>query len=64
MTIHDSRLVAMIPGRSDSLLTPAFEDAFSGLGIVKFTRNKRGTVTGFTFHRADVRGLRFDRVKK
>jgi hypothetical protein len=64
ITLHDSQLVAMIPGRADSVLTPVFKDAFSGLGIVKFMRNKRGTVTGFTFHRADVRGLRFDRVKK
>lgn len=61
---HDSHLVATIPGRSDSIMSPVFKDGFSGLGIVKFTRNQRGAVTGFTFNRADVRGLRFDRVKK
>lgn len=64
MTVQDTHLVAKIPGRADSMLTPVFKDGYSGLGIVKFTRNKRGTVTGFTFNRADVRGLRFDRVKK
>lgn len=64
MTVHGSHLAAKIPGRADSVLTPVFKDGFSGLGLVKFTRNARGAVTGFTFHRADVRGLRFDRVKK
>lgn len=64
ITAHDSHLVAAIPGRGDSIMSPVFKDGFSGLGIVKFTRNTRGTATGFTFNRADVRGLRFDRVKK
>lgn len=64
MTMDGSHLVAKIPGRADSVLTPVFKDGFSGLGLVKFTRNVRGSVTGFTFHRADVRGLRFDRVKR
>jgi CubicO group peptidase (beta-lactamase class C family) len=64
MVVQDSQLVAKITGRADSILSPVFKDSFSGLGIVKFTRNQRGTVTGFTFNRADVRGLRFDRVKK
>jgi hypothetical protein len=64
MVVQDSQLVAKITGRADSILSPVFKDGFSGLGIVKFTRNQRGTVTGFTFNRADVRGLRFDRVKK
>lgn len=64
MAIHDTHLVAKIPGRADSILSPVFKDGFSGLGIVKFTRNARGVVTGFTFNRADVREVRFDRVKK
>jgi CubicO group peptidase (beta-lactamase class C family) len=64
ITAHDSHLVATVPGRGDSIMIPVFKDGFSGLGIVKFTRGKRGAVTGFTFNRADVRGLRFDRVKK
>ncbi|MND02443.1 hypothetical protein D3C83_218260 [compost metagenome] len=64
MAVHDSHLVAKISGRADSILSPVFKDGFSGLGIVKFSRNARGAITGFTFNRADVRGLRFDRVRK
>ncbi len=64
MVVQDSQLAAKISGRADSILSPVFKDGFSGLGIVKFSRNARGTVTGFTFNRADVRGLRFDRVNK
>jgi CubicO group peptidase (beta-lactamase class C family) len=64
MAVHDSHLVAKISGRADSTLSPVFKDGFSGLGIVKFSRNARGAITGFTFNRADVRGLRFDRVRK
>lgn len=64
MAVHDSHLVAKISGRADSILSPVFKDGFSGLGIVTFSRNARGAITGFTFNRPDVRGLRFDRVKK
>jgi hypothetical protein len=33
------------------------------VGIVKFSRDARGVVTGFTVKAGDVRSLSFDRVK-
>jgi hypothetical protein len=58
---RESDLLLKIPGRSETVLSPVFRDAFSGLGIIKFSRDAHGVVTAFTVHRADLRGLRFDR---
>jgi CubicO group peptidase (beta-lactamase class C family) len=48
-----------------STVQPAFKDAFVGeyLGIVRFLRNARGAVVGFTLNRMSARGVRFERVK-
>ena len=57
-------LLVTIPGRRDSIVKPVFQDGFAGLGIIKFTRDSCGAVTGFTLNRYDLRGLRFERAEK
>jgi CubicO group peptidase (beta-lactamase class C family) len=66
LMLSDSALALQIPGRNDIVLQPIFKDAFAGgvVGVVKFSRDARGAVTGFTATSTDVRGLRFDRVKR
>jgi hypothetical protein len=50
----------------DILIVPFGRDIFVGdeVGIVRFSRDQRGTVTGFTVSRDAARGVRFDRVNK
>jgi CubicO group peptidase (beta-lactamase class C family) len=50
--------------RPDVTITPLTRDVFVGdsVGIVKFSRDSRGTVSGFTANRDNVRGVRFDRI--
>jgi hypothetical protein len=65
LAARDSGLVVQIPGRSDGVLRPIFPDAFAGTGsVVKFSRDARGVVTGFSMNANGVRGLRFDRVRR
>jgi CubicO group peptidase (beta-lactamase class C family) len=66
LLVRDSALVIQIRGKSDITLRPIFTDAFQGnrVGVVKFSRDARGVVTGFTVNTDGVRGLRFDRVKQ
>ena len=66
LVARDSGLVIHTPGRGDTVLQPIFRDAFvgSGFGVVKFSRDADGVVTGFTVYASGVRGLRFDRVKR
>jgi CubicO group peptidase (beta-lactamase class C family) len=48
----------------DTLLTPGFADAFfafDGSAIVRFTRNQRNAISGFSLSNAGVRRLRFDK---
>jgi cell envelope opacity-associated protein A len=47
-------------------LHPVFKDAFVGdyVGTVRFVRNARGAVTGFTLNRNSARGVRFERVNQ
>jgi CubicO group peptidase (beta-lactamase class C family) len=42
------------------------KDVFAGdvVGIVKFSRDARGTVTGFSLNRGGARDVRFDRVRR
>jgi hypothetical protein len=65
LAARDSGLVVQMKGRSDGVLRPIFPDAFAGTGgsVLKFSRDARGIVTGFTLNSSGVRGLRFDRVK-
>ncbi len=67
LAARDSELVIQIPGRrKDIVLQPIFPDGFAGelVGVVKFARDARGAVTGFTVNTYGVRSLRFDRVKR
>jgi hypothetical protein len=68
LAARDSGLVIQIKRMPDIVLQPIFTDAFLGpsnrLGVVKFKRDARGVVTGFTVTTNHVRGLRFDRVKR
>src|SRR5262249_16621184 len=63
---RNSGLVMEIPGRADITLQPLFPDAFAGeiVGTMKFSRDRRGVVTGFTANSDGARGLRFDRIKR
>jgi CubicO group peptidase (beta-lactamase class C family) len=66
LAARDSGLVIQIPGRTDIVLQPIFPDGFAGaiVGVVKFSRDGAGVVTGFTVNASGARGLRFDRVKR
>jgi hypothetical protein len=62
---RDPALVVRAKGRPDVKIAPFAKDVFVGdwVGIVKFSRDARGAVAGFTVNRDNARGLRFDRVK-
>jgi len=62
---RDASLVVQAAGREDIALHPVLRDVFAGdsVGTVRFTRDARGTVTGFTVNRANARGVRFNRIK-
>jgi len=66
LAVRDSGLVIQIKRMPDIVLRPTFTDAFMGavVGVVKFSRDARGVVTGFTVTTRNVQGLRFDRVKQ
>jgi hypothetical protein len=61
-----SMLVVENPGRADIPVQPFSKDVFVGdfVGIVKFSRDARGALTGFTVNRENDRGVRFDRMKR
>jgi hypothetical protein len=63
---RNAGLVIQIPGRADINLQPVFTDAFAGeiVGLVKFSRDTGGVVTGFTANSEGARGLRFNRIKR
>jgi CubicO group peptidase (beta-lactamase class C family) len=49
-----------------STLQPVSKDAFVGdyMGVVRFVRDARGVVSGFTLNRQAARGVRFERVRE
>ena len=57
-------LIIENPGRADIPVQPFSKDVFVGdsVGIVKFSRDARGVLTGFTVNRCNARDLRFDRL--
>jgi hypothetical protein len=63
---RDSMLVVKATGRPDITIAPFSKDVFVGdwLGIVKFSRDVRGAITGFTINRDIARGVWFDRLKR
>jgi hypothetical protein len=58
--------VAQPPGATKVQLKPLGKGAFagSGSGVLKFFRNSRGEVVGFTLNVYNLRGLRFDRFRQ
>jgi len=62
---HDSTLVVKNMGFPDVTIEPFSMDEFVGdvVGIVKFSRDTRGVVTGCTLNRPVARGVRFERTK-
>jgi CubicO group peptidase (beta-lactamase class C family) len=61
VAVRDSKVVV-----ESSTLLPVFKDAFVGdyVGTVRFFRDPRGAVPGFTLSRNSARGVRFERVKR
>jgi CubicO group peptidase (beta-lactamase class C family) len=62
---RDSTLLVKSTGYADVPTALFSKDVFVGdfVGIVKFSRDQGGAVTGFTINRDAARGVRFDRVK-
>jgi CubicO group peptidase (beta-lactamase class C family) len=61
---RDASLVVETAGRGTIALYAVSRDVFAGdsVGTVRFMRDARGTVTGFTINRVNARGVRLDRV--
>ena len=61
VAVRDSTLVVQ-----SSTLHPVSKDAFVGdyMGVVRFSRSVRGSITAFTLNRINARGIRFDRLKR
>lgn len=61
VAVRDSALVVQ-----SSTLHPVSKDGFVGeyVGIVRFSRDPRGAVAGFTLNRGGARGVRFERVRR
>jgi hypothetical protein len=61
VAVRDSSLVLQT-----SILHPVMKDVFVGdyMGMVRFFRDPRGAVAGFTLNRNSARGVRFERVKQ
>lgn len=63
---RDSALVVKSTGRPEVTISPFSEDVFVGdwVGVVKFSRDSRRIVSGFTVNRENARGVRFDRLTR
>ncbi len=61
--LKGSGLALRQPGMTQISLVPFGKDAFTGPGIVKFFRNARGGVAGFTISRYNARNVRFNRMR-
>jgi hypothetical protein len=63
---RDSTLVVKSNGRQHVTIAPFSKDVFVGdwVGIVEFSRDAQGAITGFTLNRDIARGVRFDRLKR
>ena len=60
---RDSGLMIQLPGQAPSPLQPFEKDAFLGPGILTFTRDTHGAVTGFILDHSSVRKLSFRRMQ-
>ena len=62
---HGSTLVIRRLGNADTVVEPLATDMFTTVGdFMKFSRDARGTITGFTLTATGARGLRFKRVNR
>jgi CubicO group peptidase (beta-lactamase class C family) len=57
----DGKLVIKRRRFNDTTLEPIFEDAFQGPGLIRFTRNSSGKVSGLLLGGGRVRNLRFEK---
>jgi len=58
----DGTQLKLHPRRGDALpLSPAFTDAFTGSGLLRFQRNGNGDITGFELNAGRSRGISFRR---
>ncbi len=58
----DGTQLNLHPRRGDALpLTPAFADAFTGSGLLRFERNAEGDISGFEVNIGRARGIGFRR---
>ena len=62
---RDTNLVVKSKGRPEVTIAPFSRDVFAGdwVGIVRFSRDARGAITGLTINRDNARGVRFERAK-
>ena len=63
---RDSTLIVKTSWGADITIAPFSNNVFVGdfVGIVKFSRDSHGVVTGFTLNRENARGVQFDRVRR
>jgi CubicO group peptidase (beta-lactamase class C family) len=62
---HGSTLVIRRLGNADTVVEPLATDMFTTIGdFMKFSRDARGTITGFTLTSSGARSLRFERVTR
>lgn len=61
--VVDGKQLKLHPRRGDALpLSPAFADAFTGSGLMRFQRNDKGDITGFDVNIGRARGIAFSRL--
>ena len=64
LDVHDSTLVIRRPGSADTVVQPLATDMFTTVGdFMRFSRDARGAITGFTLVASGARGLRFERTR-
>jgi CubicO group peptidase (beta-lactamase class C family) len=62
---HGSTLVIRRLGNADTVVEPLATDMFTTVGdYMKFSRDARGTITGFTLTATGARDLRFERMNR
>jgi hypothetical protein len=62
---HGATLVIRRLGNAETVIEPLAADMFTTIGdFMKFTRDGRGTITGFTLVSTGARSLRFERLNR
>ena len=62
---RDSGLVIWRPGKADTVVEPLATDMFTTIGdFMKFSRDSRGAINGFTLVSTGARSLSFERVNR